>query len=527
VTALVSFGLVIYRLPLLRGRHELESYLSREFAFVVNNWILLSAAFFVLVATLFPTLSEALVHERITVGPPFFTKWMMPIGLTLLFLTGVGPLIAWRKASAENLQTQFVWPFSVGLGTSAILALFPSLRVTSRFLSDRIQLPVSIVCFGLCAFVTTTILQEFYRGARVRQSHTKLDLFTSLIGLVARGKRRYGGYLIHLAVVLMFVGFAGNTYKKESDASIERGQTIKVGRFTARFDGLRHEEDAQKAMVIADFSVLADGKPFAKMAPAKWIFRGHEEEPTTEVAIHKSAREDLYLVMNGYDFEAGLVNMKAVVNPLVNWIWIGFLLLIAGTVIAYLPDRAYALAGAREERDEGGRGKAVAAALVFLLVFSGGLARAQSDVPMAQAKDGPHYARNDRERKLFSEIVCMCGTCGRLALSECTCGVAAEMRKQIQALLDQGKSRDDIIAYELATYPGESALVVPLDRGFNRMAWLLPYGAILAGIGALVATARRWTRRGAAAMATAGSVSTEPHDEKYEAQLDDELDRLD
>src|SRR5262249_22764934 len=153
----------IYRLPLLRGRNELDSWVSREYMFLINNWILLSAAFFVLIATMFPTITEAVTGERITVGPPFFNKWMAPIGLVLLFLTGVGPLIAWRKASIENLRQQFTWPVLAALATALVLAPFAEARSRTPVFSDKLQFQAGILCFALCAFVTATILQEFYR----------------------------------------------------------------------------------------------------------------------------------------------------------------------------------------------------------------------------------------------------------------------------------------------------------------------------------------------------------------------------
>src|SRR5687767_3886702 len=170
----VSFGFVFYRLPILRSRNELDSWISREAAFLVNNWILLFSAFFVLFATMFPTISEAITGERLTVGPPFFNKWMLPVGLMLLLLTGVGPLLAWRKSTWANVRDQFLFPVGMAVvAAGALVAL--GVRVWS-----------SGVCFALCGFVTGTIAQEFIRGAQVRQGATGADLVTSLIGLVGR-----------------------------------------------------------------------------------------------------------------------------------------------------------------------------------------------------------------------------------------------------------------------------------------------------------------------------------------------------
>src|SRR5947208_638933 len=155
VLLVFSFGLVIYRMPLLRSRNELDSWVSREAAFMLNNWILLFCAFFVLFATMFPTLSEALTGQRITVAQPFFDKWMAPIGLILLFLTGTGPLLAWRKSTVKNLRDSFVVPVSCGVATAGVLKAF------------GLDLWASGLCFSLCAFVAGTIGQEFWRGTRI------------------------------------------------------------------------------------------------------------------------------------------------------------------------------------------------------------------------------------------------------------------------------------------------------------------------------------------------------------------------
>src|SRR5205807_5268367 len=197
-----SFGLVIYRLPLLRARNELDSWVSREAAFLVNNWVLLFAALFVLFGTMFPTLSEAIMGQRLTVAAPFFNKWMIPIGLILLFLPGVGPLLAWRKSTVTNLRDQFLVPVAAGAVTAALMPL-----LGIRFWSSGI-------CFTFCAFVAGTITQEFWRGGLVRRKNTGTDLLTAIIGLVGRNKRRYGGYIVHLGIVLIFLGFGGNGSKK-------------------------------------------------------------------------------------------------------------------------------------------------------------------------------------------------------------------------------------------------------------------------------------------------------------------------
>ena len=541
-----SLGYVVYRLPLLRSRGELDSWVSREFAFLLNNWVLLGGAFFILVATLFPTLSEAITQNRVTVGPPFFNKWMAPIGLTMLLLTGIGPLIAWRKASLDMLLKQFRLPVLGGVLTAALVAIFiPASRASSAFMHDRIQIPASLICFGISGMVLVTIMQEFIVGARARQAGTKLDFLTSLVGVVARNKRRYGGYLVHIGVVLMFIGFAGQTYQKETDVTLDRQQSTKLGRYEVRYDGFVNKSDPQKEMTEVRLTIFEDGVRVGELHPAKWVYRSHEEEPPrTIVTIRESLREDLYVILNGIDAESKLANIKVIINPLVNWVWLGFALLIFGTVVAFLPERAYDIAAGKVKP-----GAAAAAALVLVLGVPG-LAGAQQGM-QHELQEGPvstggHMAggveslpvpaRSDLERDLRKTLVCMCGGCGRQTLEECTCGFAQKDRGVIAQLLDAGKTRDQIVQYFLSKYPGESALVVPIDAGFNRLAWMLPLAIILGAGGALVLAGRRWGRRGAAARAAQRSEAArkqdgarkpgDKSDDEYLNRLDDDLDDL-
>jgi cytochrome c-type biogenesis protein CcmF len=543
-SGVLAIGLLIYRLPLLRSRGELDSWVSREFMFLVNNWILLAAALFILIATLFPSLSDWITGTRVNLATPFYTQWMTPIGLILLVLTGVGPLIAWRRATPTNLAEQFAIPVGFSVVVVAALLFVPGATARTPIFTEKLQLPIALVNFGLCGFVIATIAQEFYRGARVRQAHTKLDFITSLIGLVARNKRRYGGYIIHVAIVLMFIGFGGGAYKKETEVTLEKGQHATLGRYAVQFKDLRAEETLEKRIVAADVVIYGgvksgdkerslDGLPVIGHAePAKWYFPNHEEEPVTHVEIRTRLDEDLYLVLNGYDPEAHLINLKIVVNPLVNWIWLGFALLAIGTVIAISPERAYVVAGAKERT----KAAASTAALGLLLGLSliGGAARA-ADTPAGmgmghdQSRAVRAAPRSPAEDELFHKIVCMCGTCGRQLLADCTCSTAAKMRADISKMVADGKSVDEVIAHYLKTYEGESALAMPIDKGFNRLAWVLPYAAFLIGLGALGVAAKRLTRRHAPAVAPLPPRAADDKrgDDDYEAKLDDELDNLD
>lgn len=503
----VSFGLVIWRMPMLRARNELDSWASREAAFLANNWILLFSAFFVLFATMFPTLSEALRGERLTVGPPFFDKWMLPIGLVLLLLTGIGPLLAWRKSAMSNMVQQFLFP-----GLSGIV-------VTGALVASGLQFWASGLCFGLCAFVLGTIVQEFWRGSGVRQRTTGTDRLTAMIGLFSRNRRRYGGYIVHLGIVLIFLGFAGNGYKLEEQVNLEPGQQVSIGKYTVTFEQLKVTDDGQKQMITAHTAIQRDGAAVGGMYPARWFFRNREDEPTTEVAIRRGFAEDLYLVLAGYDVDTQRTTLEVTVNPLVNWLWFGFGIMSIGTLIALLPERAMAFATSRVPQG------AVTTGLLLAL-----LAGVPAHVH-GQHVENPQVvvlvARSPVEKKLRDEIVCMCGTCGRKRVGECTCGTADEMRQEIAQLVAEGKSYDEVVDYYVKKYGSQEVLAAPIDKGFNRLAWFLPYAIGMIGVFAVGLVAVRWSRRESApaqADTTSGDSATQ---QAREERLADELRDLD
>ena len=501
VILLFSFGMVIYRLPLLRASNELDSWASREAAFLINNWLLLFSAFFILFVTMFPTLSEAITGERITIGPPFFNRWMVPIGLALLLLTGIGPLLAWRKTSTENLKYQFLWPVVSGALTAVVVYAL-GIRVWS-----------SAIAFTFSGFVVGTIVQEFWRGAVIRRRSTGTDLLTATIGLVGRSRRRYGGYIVHVGIVLMCLGFAGQGYKEYAQVLLRPGQQTTLGEYTVRMDDLRVTQDNQKQMVTGYFTALRGGKEIAKMYPARWFYNKHEE-PTTEVAIRRMFGEDLYVNMASFQVAEKSASLEITVNPLVNWIWIGFAVIAIGTGIVLLPERTFSLAMARFPAPEVAT---TTTALMLLLSFAPGVF-AQENVPIAP--------KDPLEQRLHSEIVCTCGC--RRALDNCgmpNCGGHAAQSEKIKQLMAEGKGHDEIIATFVRDFGGQDILIEPHDKGLNRFAWAFPYA--IAGFGAVagVFAIRKWSHR-TPEQAPAGPVAA-AHDATLEARLDRELEDLD
>jgi len=500
----VSFGWVIYRMPMLKARNDLDSWASREAAFLANNWIMLFSAFFVAFATMFPTMSEAVTGERITVSAPFFNKWMLPIGLVLLLLTGIGPLLAWRKSTVANLKDQFLWPTVVGLGTAA------------AFVALGFRIWISGICFALCGLVLTTIVQEFWRGANVRKGATGTDLLTALVGLVSRNKRRYGGYIVHVGIVLIFFGFAGEGFKKKEMVILKPGQQVTVGSYTVRYDGFKMIDDPSKQAMTAYTTVFANGKQVASLYPAKWFWHKRENDPpTTEVAIRRTIAEDLYIVLNSAEAATQAASFEIVVNPLVNWLWMGFGIVAIGTIIALLPERAFSFALAKLPGTEAA---ATTAALVLALVLG-----SASTLGAQGGEEVKPEQKSALQQRLEGEVMCTCRGC-RLSVANCgmmNCHGREGQRTKIVAHIESGKDHDQIVSAFVDEF-GQDILMSPIDKGFNRLAWLFPYVVGAGGAVAIGFAAIRWSRHH-------GTQTDEvpAGDTALDERLDDELRNLD
>lgn len=322
----IAIALLIKRLPELRSEHRLESVLSRESSFLFNNLFLVGIMFAVLWGTLFPIISEAVRGVKISVAAPFFNQVNVPLGLALLFLSGVCPLIAWRKASARNLRRNFLAPLSWSLMVTAVLYTLGVRHV------------VALIALSICLFAFGTIVSEFYRGVRARRATSGSNVWHALISLVRRNRRRYGGYIIHFGVVLIFVGITGSSaYQIEQDVVLNPGTETTVGKFTLRYETLRRVLQATHEAFIATVHVSHGGRPLTTLFPEKRLYFA-QNQPTTEVALRTSLFEDLYLILASFE-NTGAVTLKVFVNPLVAWLWIGGLVIILGTLIAIWPER--------------------------------------------------------------------------------------------------------------------------------------------------------------------------------------------
>jgi cytochrome c-type biogenesis protein CcmF len=318
-------ALLIFRSKELRSPAEFESYLSREAAFLFNNLMLIGIAFAVFWGTIFPVLSEAVRGVKITVGPPFFNRVAGPLALGLIFLMGVGPLIAWRRTTASNLVKSFAAPAIAGV-TTGVIALAAGLRTW-----------YVLTAFSLAAFVLGTIIVEFRRGVGARQHMLAETAPKALINLVAKNNRRYGGYIIHIGVIVAFVGIVGSSFfKTEVKKSVHQGQSFSIGAYDLRYLGLSAFENAHMETATARIEVSRNGSVITEMEPAK-LFYKREQQPATKVAIHSTPFADLYIVLAGLD-QNGQATFEVFLTPLVFWLWAGGLLMAIGTVVVMWPN---------------------------------------------------------------------------------------------------------------------------------------------------------------------------------------------
>ncbi len=351
IAAVASFTLLAWRWPRLEAESQLESMVSREAAFLFNNLIFIVIAFSVLWGTMFPILSEWIKGTKVTVGPPFFNQVNVPLGLLLLFLTGVGPLVAWRHASTQNLRRQFLGPLAaLGLTVVALLAL----RMTDGW---------AIAAFGLGAFVTGTITQEFVRGTGARMRLHGEGAVSALVRLVGRNRRRYGGYVVHLGIVMLFVGFSGMAFRVDQEATLAPGQSAEIRSPYGHVYRLEHQGVSQynqlnRFVSAASLDVYRDGAYLGVMKTEK---RQHRDalgrptfEPSTEVAIRSGVREDLYIVYAGSVQDTEEAVYRFTITPLVWWVWYGGMVLVAGGLIAMWPGGGGPTAASRRRAEPAG-----------------------------------------------------------------------------------------------------------------------------------------------------------------------------
>jgi cytochrome c-type biogenesis protein CcmF len=383
----LSIALVVKRAPLLKTEHRLDSWLSREAIFLLNNLVLVGLCFVVFWGTFFPLISEAITGTQSAVGPPWFDRYIVPLALILVLLTGIGPVIAWRRATAANLRRNLLWPALSGVIIAAAL----------YFVADVHGSWTALALFGLAGFVVSVIVLEFYRGVRARRAMAGENVPVALVSLVQRNRRRYGGYLVHVGVMVLFIGVsASSSFQVVHDVHISVGQKVKIGSYTFTYVRPTAQLHAatngrlEKISLGADMLVRHDGgKPvllnttkdfFPSQDPSLGpVSRFFDGEATSEVGLKTGALRDLWAAVNpdtsrlapiirqgdqvftkngsaltpsqantflaealqgltkSYAKNPPPADFRLEVSPLVTWIWVGGLLILFGAIVAGWP----------------------------------------------------------------------------------------------------------------------------------------------------------------------------------------------
>jgi cytochrome c-type biogenesis protein CcmF len=337
ITAAVCIFFLVKNLPYLKSEHKLESLVSRESSFLFNNLLLLVVCFTILWGTFFPIISEWVQGHKVTVGPPFFNRVAIPVALLLMMLTAVGPLLAWRKTSVESLKRNFLFPAigSVAVGLMMILFGVKPWEDPSYFYATMAAV--------LSALVILTVISEFVRGGRVIAGKSRQNIFAAMLQLSRRNTRRYGGYIVHFGVALVVIGILGTPFNKEVEKEMAFGDKINIGPYTLVCQSYTQDDNANYANEWAIINVFRGGKLITTMYPERRFYKA-SNQPQTLPRIYPSFREDLflvtdvYLVYEGKNETTGRPIIKAHLNPLVPWIWIGLIIMVFGTVVALVPN---------------------------------------------------------------------------------------------------------------------------------------------------------------------------------------------
>jgi cytochrome c-type biogenesis protein CcmF len=324
VSIVVSVALLFWRMPALRAERDLDSVVSREAAFLLNNLLFIAVTFAIFWGTIYPLISEVVRDVRVSVGPPYFQRVNGPILLGLVVLMGIGPLLPWRRATVQQLRKAFLLPTLAAVVPTAILAALGMREVVAL---------VGVFC---CLFVLATIVAEFAQGIRARRVGIGESIPGAFYALLRRNGRRYGGYLIHLGIVAIALAAIGsNVYQQERQVTLAPGQTAQVGRYSVQFAERVEYTAGDRRVEEARLAIRDGDRMLGTMTPNRAYYRGFENQSSTSVAIRTNALEDLYIVLGNWDSKGATFLLA--VNPMVVWLWIGGAIVLVGTIFTMWP----------------------------------------------------------------------------------------------------------------------------------------------------------------------------------------------
>lgn len=327
VTLFGSLALLIKRLSIFKSSNQITAFFSKEGTFLFNNVLMLIITFAVFFGTVYPKVSEFIMGVKVSLGQSFFNRISVPLGILLTVLMGICSLVAWRKPSLEKFKQRVLPSSAAGLITAI------GLYTLAGF--ERIY---PLLTFVVSVFVIVVIISEFYLGVKARMESTEEGIVTALGRMISKNRRRYGGYIVHLSIIIMIIGIAGSSaYKQQREVTVDKGDVIQFKNYEIKYDGLMVDQDSNKTVVYANLDVNKNGNRFTTLTPAKQFFNNWEEA-ITEVDFHRGAKEDLYVILAGWTESGKQAIFQVTANPLIAYLFYGIHLLIIGTVIAAWPN---------------------------------------------------------------------------------------------------------------------------------------------------------------------------------------------
>jgi cytochrome c-type biogenesis protein CcmH/NrfF len=452
---------------------------------------------------------------------------------------GTAPLLGWRKTSKSLFYKSFRWPLAAML-TAIVVHLvfgkswgFPAFVEAEPIYAGAVgtglawlQGKLPLVTVALVAYNIAVVTQEFQRGVSARRKKRKESVFLALVRLVQKSRRRYGGYIVHVGIAVMFLGFAGRNWETETEASLSPGQSIEVEEYVVTYQGAGSRVDHEKRIVYATLDVKRHGKAVGTIEPKRFFYKATPGQPSTEVATFSSLRNDLYVTVGMINTQTKMASFRVHVNTLVSFVWIGFGLLILGCLTSMWPE-----VSERKEtafsyvRAFASVGTMVMLSLVLALAPSQASAQQQQNM-----KRGGIVKQTKDERSLFKQLLCYCGGCPKEPLSSCTCGTAHQARSNVRKQIASGKPKQKILSDYAKTH-GSDMIASRVGTGANQVVWMAPLFAAFLGILFVARSARNWIRKREdeplpAGASTADLPNTDGRD-PYDERLDDELEDLD
>jgi cytochrome c-type biogenesis protein CcmF len=323
LTFLGSVTLLFTRLKALKAEHVVESFASREAAFLLQNMLFLAITFAVFWGTVFPLISELVTGVKITVGPPYFRQVTGPLFAVLLVLMSIAPFFAWRKQSLRSLLRAILIPL---IGSAVVTIVWGY--------AHRSQ-PASFFALWMSAFVFLAILFEFWKGIRARMTSKSENPLMALVNLIRRNHSRYGGYIIHLGVIMIALGFIGEAYfKQDTQGTVTAGESLKVAGYTLRYDGVQASPGSDGREIVETTVQLFRGDQFIRTLKPRRDYFVVQQQTVTVPAVYSTVGEDVYVLLLGWDEQYKNISFKIYVNPLINWTWAGAIVMVLGTLIA-------------------------------------------------------------------------------------------------------------------------------------------------------------------------------------------------